>query len=198
MSPRTQNTNFRIPPEWVRVNDDIFIWKEFRGVRRGWQHYSDDFRSIGRNFDPDMVVTHKSKIQKIRFFSISPKFDLDDSRYRIRVPNHSRTPQMSFSGHISISQTISATLKKIVFWAKNHDFCQIWWIIIWYVIWPEVAENLKYVLKCVLQVPKILLNPQNAIIQCMSLILLRFQKFSFSPIFHVFGHFGENCQKPWF
>ena len=105
---------------------------------------------------------------------------------------------MSFSGHISIFRTISATLKKIVFWAKNHDFCQIWWIIIWYVIWPEVAENLKYVLKCILQVPNILRSPQNAIIQCLSLILLRFQKFSFSPILRVFGHFGENCQKSWF
>ena len=125
MRPRTQNTIFRCPPERGRTNFDVFFWKEFRcfpGVR---PYYSADFRPIGRNFDPDMVVTHKSKIQKIRFFSIFPKFDLDDSRYQIRVPNHSRTPQMSFSGHISISRTISATLKKIVFWAKNRHFCQI-------------------------------------------------------------------------
>ena len=119
-----------------------FFWKEFRGVRGGRQHYSADFRPIGRNFDPDMVVTHKSKIQKIRFFSIFSKFVLDDSRYQIRLPNHSRTPKMSFSGHISIFWTISATLRKIVFWAKNHDFCQIWQITIWYGIWPELAKKL--------------------------------------------------------
>ena len=93
----------------------LFFWKEFRGVRWGRQHYSADFRPIGRNFDPDMVVTHKSKIQKIRFFSIFSKFVLDDSRYQIRLPNHSRTPKMSFSGHISIFWTISATLRKIDF-----------------------------------------------------------------------------------
>ena len=125
MGPRCKNTIFRCPPERGRTNVDLFFGKEFRcfpGVR---PYYSADFRPIGRNFDPDMVVTHKSKIQKIRFFSIFPKFDLDDSRYRIRVPNHSRTPQMSFSGHISIFRTISATLKKIVLWATNHDFCQI-------------------------------------------------------------------------
>ena len=63
---------------------------------------------------------------------------------------------------------------------------------IWYGIWPESAENLKYVLKCALQVRKILLDRQNVIIQCPSLILLRFQKFSFSQILHVFGHFEEN------
>ena len=40
-----------------------------------------------------------------------------------------------------------------------------------------------------------LLNAQNAIIRCLCLILLRFEKSSFSPILHVFGHFGENCQK---
>ena len=56
------------------------------------------------------------KSKKSDFFSIFPKYDLDDSRYRIRVPNHSRTPQMSFSGRISIFRTISATLKKIDFW----------------------------------------------------------------------------------
>ena len=173
----------------------FFIRKEFRGVRRDRQHYSADFRPIGRNFDPDMVVTHKSKIQKIRFFSIFPKFDLDDSRYRIRVPNHSRTPQMSFSGHISIFRTISATLKKIVFWAKNRHFCQIWWITIWYGIWPELAEKLKNIWKCILQVPKMLLNAHNAIIRCLRLILLRFEKSPFSPILHEFGHLGENCQK---
>ena len=146
----------------VRRNEDeqmlTFFWKKFRcfpGVR---PYYSADFRPIGRNFDPDIVVTHKSKIQKIRFFSIFPKFDLDDSRYRIRVPNHSRTPQMSISGHISIFRTISATLKKIVFWAKNRHFCQIWWITIWFGIWPELAEKLKNVWKCILQVPKMLLN----------------------------------------
>ena len=93
----------------------LFFWREFRGVRGGRQHYSDDFRPIGRNLDPDMVVTHKSKIQKIRFFSIFSKFVLDDSRYRIRLLNHSRTPKMSFSGHISIFWTISATLRKIDF-----------------------------------------------------------------------------------
>ena len=141
-----------------------------------------------------MVVTHKSKIQKIRFFSIFPKFDLDDSRYRIRVPNHSRTRKMSFSGHIYRFSGQYSTLKKIVFLAKNHDFCQIWWITIWYEIWPEVAENLKYVLKCALQVRKILLNPQNVIIQCSSLILLRFDKSSFSSILHVFGNFGEKYE----
>ena len=104
--------------------DAIFFWKVFRGVRRGWQHYSDDFRPIGRNFDPGMVVTHKSKIQKIRFFSIFSKFVLDDSRYRIRLLNHSRTSKMSFPGHISIFQTISATLKEIVFLAKIMIFAK--------------------------------------------------------------------------
>ena len=145
-----------------------------------------------------MVVTHKSKIQKIRFFSIFSKFVLDDSRYRIRLLNHSRTSKMSFPGHISIFQTISATLKKIVFLAKNHDFRQIWWIIIWYGIWPELAEILKWFLKCALEVPKILLNLQNVIIRCVSLILLRFQKSSFPSILHVFTHFSENYQKSWF
>ena len=145
-----------------------------------------------------MVVTHKSKIQKIRFFSIFPKFVLDDSRYRIRLLNHSRTPKTSFPGHISIFQTISATLKKIVFLAKNHDFCQIWWITIWYGIWPELAEKLKNIWKCILQVPKMLLNAHNAIIRCLSLILLRFEKSSFSPILRVFGSFAENYQKTWF
>ena len=83
------------------------------------------------------------KSKKCDFFSIFSKFVLDDSRYQIRLPNHSRTPKMSFSGHISISRTISATLKKIIFWAKNHDFCQIWWIRIWYGIWLELAEKFK-------------------------------------------------------
>ena len=55
------------------------------------------------------------KFKKCDFFSIFSKFVLDDSRYQIRLPNHSRTPKMSFSGHISISQTISATLRKIDF-----------------------------------------------------------------------------------
>ena len=179
----------------MRDNADIFIRKEFRGVRGRWQHYSADFRPIGRNFDPDMVVTHKSKIQKMRFFSIFSKFDLDDSRYQIRLPNHSRTPKMSFSGHILIFRTIPATLKKIVFWNKNRHFCQIWWITIWYGIWPELAEKTKNVWKCILHVPKILLNAQNVIVRCLTLILLMFEKSSFSPILHVFGHFGENCQK---
>ena len=94
---------------------DLFFGKEFRCFRGVRPYYSADFRPIGRNFDPDMMVTHKSKIQKMRFFSIFSKFVLDNSRYQIRVPNHSRTPKMSFSGHISIFRTISATLRKIDF-----------------------------------------------------------------------------------
>ena len=128
----------------------FFFRKEFRGVRRDRQHYSANFRPIGRNFDPNMVVTHKSKIQKIWFFSIFSKFVLDDSRYQIRLLNHCRTSKMLFSGYILIFQTISATLKKIIFWAKNHDFYQISWIIIWYGIWPELSKKLKYFLKCAL------------------------------------------------
>ena len=115
MSPRTKNMNFRIPQKWVRTNFHKIFRKEFRGVRGGRQHYSANFRPIGRNFDPDMMVTHKSKIQKIRFFSIFSKFVLDDCRYQIRLPNHSKTPKMSFSGHISIFRTISDTLRKIDF-----------------------------------------------------------------------------------
>ena len=49
----------------------------------------------GRGGDPQV------KNPKNAIFSIFPKFDLDDSRYRITVPNHSRTPKMSFSGHIT-------------------------------------------------------------------------------------------------
>ena len=122
--PKTRILGFR-RNEYEQISA-FFSGKSLEVSGGGRQHYSADFRPIGRNFDPDMVVTHKSKIQKMRFFSIFPKFDLDDSRYRIRVPNHSRTPKMSFSGHISIFWTISATLRKIVFWAKDHDFCQIW------------------------------------------------------------------------
>ena len=149
----------RIPPEWVRVTGDNFIRKEFRGVRRGWQHYSADFRPIGRNFDPDMVVTHKSKIKKMRFFSIFSKFVLDDSRYQIKLPNHSRTPKMSFSGHISISRTISATLRKIDFliWKipKVHMcafchflryeaiFCSMW-PKIWNMFWNLFSRSQRY------------------------------------------------------
>ena len=145
----------------MRVNDGIFIRKEFRGVRRGWQDYSADFRPIGRNFDSDMVVTHKSKIQKIRFFSIFPKFDLDDSRYRIRVPNHSRTPQISFSGHISIFRTISSTLRKIDFLSEKYPKSACADFVIFYHMKPYFAAcgpKSEYVLKFVLQVPKILLN----------------------------------------
>ena len=104
----------------MRVICDIFFQKEFRGVRRDRQHYSADFRPIGRNFDPDMMVTHKSKIQKMRFFSIFSKFVLDDSRYQIRLPNHSRIPKMSLSGYISIFRTISATLRKIDFFIEKY------------------------------------------------------------------------------
>ena len=107
LSPRSKNTIFRCSPEPRTNKWRPFFWKEFRcfpGVR---PYYSADFRPIGRNFDPDIVVTHKSKIQKMRFFSIFSKFALDDSRYQIRLPNHSRTPKMSFSGHISIFRTIS-------------------------------------------------------------------------------------------
>merc|ERR1712015_336289 len=63
------------------------------------------------------------KNPKNAIFSILSKFVLDDSRYQIRLSNHSRTSKMSYSGHISISRTISATLRKIDFLAKNHDFC---------------------------------------------------------------------------
>ena len=187
LSPRTQNTNFRIPPEWVRVIWDIFIRKEFRGVRRGWQHYSADFRPIGRNFDPDIVVTHKSKIQKMRFFSIFSKFVLDDSRYQIRLPNHSRTPKMSFSGHISISRTISATLRKINFLIWKNTKSPHVWILSFFTIWSHilqnVAQNLKYVLKFVLQVPKILLNTYDASVWHLDDIFSNIKKSRFLTIF---------------
>ena len=124
MSLRTQNTIFRCPPERGRTNVNIFFWKEFRcfpGVR---PYYSADFRPIGRKFDPDMMVAHKSKIQKMRFFSIFSKFVLDDSRYQIRLPYHSRTPKMSFSDQMSIFRTISATLKKTYFGPKKMVFAK--------------------------------------------------------------------------
>ena len=148
----------------VRRNNDeqivtFFLGKEFRcfpGVR---PYYSADFRPIGRNFDPDMMVTHKSKIQKMRFFSIFSKFVLDDSRYQIRLPNHSRTPKMSFSGHISIFRTISATLKKIDFriWkipkVPMCGFCHflqyeaiscITWPKIWNMSWNVFSRSQRY------------------------------------------------------
>ena len=187
MSSRTKNTNFRIPPEWVRTNFVIFFWKEFRGVRGDRQHYSADFRPLGRNFDADMVVTHKSKIQKIRFFSIFSKFVLDDSRYQIRLPNHSRTPKMSFSGHISIFWTISATLRKIDFFdLKNHQSRYVR-VLSFFAIWTHIlqhaAQILKYVLKFVLQVPKILLNTYDVSVWCLDNVYSNIKKSRFLIIF---------------
>ena len=66
-------------------------------------------------FRPGHHVDPQVKNPKNAIFSIFSKFVLDDSRYQIRLPNHSRTPKMPFSGHISIFRTISATLRKIDF-----------------------------------------------------------------------------------
>ena len=99
------------------------------------------------------------KSKKCDFFSIFSKFVLDDSRYQIRLPNHSRTPKMSFSGHISIFRTISATLRKIDFliWkipkvpmcAFCHFlryeaiFCSIW-PKIWNMFWNLFSRSQRY------------------------------------------------------
>ena len=124
LDPRCKNTIFRCPSERGRTNCPQNFWKEFRyfpGVR---PYYSADFRPIGRNFDPDIVVTHKSKIQKMRFFSIFSKFVLDDSRYQISLPNHSRTPKMSFPAIYLFSGQYRPLWRKSYFWPKIIIFAK--------------------------------------------------------------------------
>ena len=70
-----------------------------------------DFRDSKGGLSSVGLSCNKTKWNR----EIFPKFDLDDFRYRIRIPNHSRTPKISFFGHISIFWTISATLRKIDF-----------------------------------------------------------------------------------
>ena len=132
------------------------------------------------------------KNRKMRIFLNLSKFVLDDYRYQIRLPNHSRTPQTWFSGQYRPLWRKSYFRPKIIIFAKC-DKSQ-------YGMesgrkWPKSWKNIW---KCILQVPKILLNTQDVTIQCLSLILLRFEKSSFSPIVRVFGHFAENYQKTWF
>ena len=54
--------------------------------------------------------THKSKFQKIDFFSIFVKCFIYAIRYRIRVQNGFRTPWGSISGHISSIRPLSANI----------------------------------------------------------------------------------------
>ena len=99
------------------------------------------------------------KNPKNSIFSIFSKFVLDDSRYQIRLPNRSRTPKMSFSGHFLVFRTISATLRKIDFliwkipkvpmWAFCHFlryeaiFCSMW-LKIWNMFWNLFSRSQRY------------------------------------------------------
>ena len=109
---------------------------------------------------------------------------------------------MSFSGHISIFRTISATLKKIDFliWKIPKDGQSphvriLSFFTIWSHILQHVAQNLKSVLKFVLQVPKILLNTYDVSVWCLDNVYSNIKKSRFLMIFSKTAKYMWNWWK---
>ena len=120
-----------------------------------------DIRPENQNFDIFVAKPTRWEVEKMDFFSISLKFAQNMFRYQILVWNESTVPQILISGHIMSFRTPSYTLnifQFLQFFGQNHHFKHFFIFMIWCSILLEVAENIICALKCVLWVPKTLLD----------------------------------------
>ena len=109
-----QTTKLRLCKDWLEVNCNFFILKEFWYVRARRNFYIEFSRPVKYSTGPRLVVP-QVKIAKKSIFQSFSKFDLNEFRYRFRVQNNSKTPQEPISGHISSFRPISADISKIEF-----------------------------------------------------------------------------------
>ena len=113
-----QTTKMGLCPDCVEVNVNIFFLEEFWCVRTRRNFYIEISGPVEYSTTHFLGWPTTEKSKKSIFFQNCLKFDLNGFRYRFRVQNGSKTPQGLISGHISIFQTLPATLKNFEFLAK--------------------------------------------------------------------------------